>query len=425
MKNDRYRSRLVDEKINNYLKAFGAICIEGPKWCGKTWTSEHHAESEIKLQDPANNYQNRSLAEMSPLMILKGDSPRLIDEWQDVPPLWDAVRSEVDRTGQKGQFILTGSSTPNRKDIKHSGAGRIARIHMLPMSLYEAGYSDGKISLKDICYGRADDVMTGEVDLKDLIDFILRGGWPDNIDIPLSAASLVPKQYVEAIITDDSARIDGIQRDTLKMRRLLKSLARNESTTATNRTLIRDIKDQDGDEIMPKTVTEYLNVFDRLYLLNDQPAYSSSMRSSVRIKQQAKHHFCDPSIAASLMNCTPDNLMNDLNTLGFLFEGLVERDLGIYAETLDGKLYHYQDYKGREIDAVIELPDGNWCGFEIKLGAGEIDVGASNLLKISSEFEEDPKSKKPQALCVVCGMSNAAYRRPDGVYVVPITSLKN
>lgn len=425
MKNDRYRSRLIDEKIDNYLKAFGAICIEGPKWCGKTWTSEHHAESEIKLQDPANNYQNRSLAEMSPLMILKGDSPRLIDEWQDVPPLWDAVRSEVDRTGQKGQFILTGSSTPNRKDIKHSGAGRIARIHMLPMSLYEAGYSDGKISLKDICYGKADDVMTGEVDLKDLIDFILRGGWPDNIDIPLSAASLVPKQYVEAIITDDSARIDGVQRDTLKMRRLLKSLARNESTTATNRTLIRDIKDQDGDEIMPKTVTEYLNVFDRLYLLNDQPAYSSSMRSSVRIKQQSKHHFCDPSIAASLMNCTPDNLINDLNTLGFLFEGLVERDLGIYAETFDGKLYHYQDYKGREIDAVIELSDGNWCGFEIKLGAGEIDAGASNLLKISAEFDEDPKSKKPQALCVVCGMSNAAYRRPDGVYVVPITSLKN
>lgn len=425
MKNDRYRSRLIDEKIDNYLKAFGAICIEGPKWCGKTWTSEHHAESEIKLQDPANNYQNRSLAEMSPLMILKGDSPRLIDEWQDVPPLWDAVRSEVDRTGQKGQFILTGSSTPNRKDIKHSGAGRIARIHMLPMSLYEAGYSDGKISLKDICYGKADDVMTGEVDLKDLIDFILRGGWPDNIDIPLSAASLVPKQYVEAIITDDSARIDGVQRDTLKMRRLLKSLARNESTTATNRTLIRDIKDQDGDEIMPKTVTEYLNVFDRLYLLNDQPAYSSSMRSSVRIKQQSKHHFCDPSIAASLMNCTPDNLMNDLNTLGFLFEGLVERDLGIYAETFDGKLYHYQDYKGREIDAVIELSDGNWCGFEFKLGAGEIDAGASNLLKISAEFDEDPKSKKPQALCVVCGMSNAAYRRPDGVYVVPITSLKN
>ena len=425
MDNDRYRSRLVDKKLSTYLKAFGAVCIEGPKGCGKTWTSEHHAASEIKLQDPENNYQNRRLAELSPLIVLKGESPRLIDEWQDVPPIWDAVRSEVDRTGKKGQFILTGSSTPNRKGIKHSGAGRIAKIHMLPMSLFEAGYSDGKISLKDICYGRADDVMTGEVDLKDLIDYILRGGWPANIGVPLNVASLVPKQYIDAIITDDSFRIDGIQHDTLKMQRLLRSLARNESTTAANRTLIRDIKDQDATEITPKTVTEYLNIFDRLYLLNDQPAYSSSMRSSVRIKQQAKHHFCDPSIAASLMNCTPDNLMNDLNTLKFLFEGLVERDLGIYTETFDGKLYHYQDYKGREIDAVIELPDGNWCGFEIKLGAGEIDAGASNLLKISSEFAADPKAKKPQALCVVCGMSNAAYRRPDGVYVVPITALKD
>lgn len=425
MNNDRYRRRLIDDKIDTYLKAFGAVCIEGPKWCGKTWTSEHHASSEIKLQEPSDNYQNRRLAELSPLMVLQGESPRLIDEWQEVPPIWDAVRSEVDKTGVKGQFILTGSATPNRKNIRHSGAGRIARIHMMPMSLYEAGYSDGKISLKDICYGKTDNVMTGKVDLKDLIDFILRGGWPDNIGIPLNIASLVPWQYVEAIIADDASRIDGVQRDTLKMRRLLKSLARNESTTATNQTLIRDIKDQDGAEITAKTVNDYLNVFDRLFLLNDQPAYASSMRSSVRVKQQAKRHFCDPSIAASLMNCTPDNLMNDLNTLGFLFEGLVERDLGIYADTFDGKLYHYQDYKGREIDAVIELPDGNWCGFEIKLGAGEIDAGASNLLRISNEFAEDPKAKKPQALCVVCGMSNAAYRRPDGVYVVPITSLKD
>lgn len=197
------------------------------------------------------------------------------------------------------------------------------------------------------------------------------------------------------------------------------------STTAAVRTLIRDIRDQDGDEITPRTISDYLDVFQRLFLTNDTPACASSLRSSVRVKQQAKRHFCDPSIAAALMHCTADNLVGDLNTLEFLFEGLVERDLCIYAETFGAKLYHYQDYKGREIDAVLELEDGNWCGFEIKLGAGEIDTGAKNLLKISHDFELDPKAKKPQSLCVICGMSNAAYRRPDGVYVVPITALKN
>lgn len=425
MKNDRYLKRLIDERIELYLSAFGAVCIEGPKWCGKTWTSEFHAESEIKLQDPAGNYQNRNLAKMSPLMILQGEYPRLIDEWQDVPEIWDAVRSEIDKTGEKGRFILTGSSTPNRKGIMHSGAGRIGRIKMHTMSLYEAGYSDGKISLEDICEGKAGDILTGEVELDRLVDYIIRGGWPDNIDIPLQAAALVPKQYVEAIIDDDSSRIDGIQRDTTKMRKLLKSLARNECTTASNRTLLRDIREQDGEVMTPNTVSEYLDVFNRLFLINDQPAYASSMRSSVRIKQQVKRHFCDPSIAASLMNCTRDNLVNDLNTLGFLFESLVERDLEIYGETFGAKCYHYQDYRGREIDAILELEDGSWCGFEIKLGAGEIEAAAANLLKIKKDFESDPKAKDPRALCVVCGMSNAAYRRPDGIYVVPITSLKN
>lgn len=264
-----------------------------------------------------------------------------------------------------------------------------------------------------------------EVCLQDLIEYVLRGSWPENIAVSLQSAMLVPAQYVEAIITDDALRMEHKQRDTIKMRRLLRSLARNESTTATNRTLIRDIREQDGEEIMPQTISEYLDVFQRLFLLNDQPAYSASMRSSVRIKQQVKHHFCDPSIAAALMQCTPENLVRDLNTLGLLFEGLVERDLGIYADTFDGKLYHYQDYKGQKIDAVIEHPDGNWYGFEIKLGAEEIDAGAENLLRISREFEADPKAQKPQALWVICGISKAAYRRPNGVYVVPITSLRN
>lgn len=425
MENLQYRNRLIDDKIDLHLRAFGAVCIEGPKWCGKTWTSEHHASSEIKLQDPTGNYQNRRMAELSPMTVLQGEQPRLVDEWQDVPQIWDAVRSAVDMTGKKGQYILTGSATPRHKGVMHSGAGRIARIHMRTMSLYEAGYSSGEISLRDICEGMAPDRMTGEVQLRDLADYIIRGGWPESVGQPIEEAALLPSQYLEAVINDDASRIDDVNRDVTKMRRLLRSLARNESTTATIRTLIRDIQERDGELLVPRTITEYLDVFSRLFLIQDQPAYASSVRSSVRLKQQAKRHFCDPSIAASLMGCSVTSLMGDLQTLGFLFESLVERDLGIYADTFGGRLFHYQDYAGREIDAVIELEDGNWCGFEIKLGAGEIDAGAASLLRIAQEFVKDPKAKEPKALCVICGMSNAAYRRPDGVYVVPITALRN
>ena len=425
MKNDRYKERLVDEKVKQYLKAFGAVSIEGPKWCGKTWTSEHHAKSEIRIGDPEGNFQNRHLAEISPGMVLDGDKPHLIDEWQEVPAIWDAVRAKVDEKGEKGRFILTGSSTSNHKGIMHSGAGRIGRIQMHPMSLFEAGFSSGKVSLHDICTKQAGDHATGSVSIEALIDHIVRGGWPDNIETPLDAASLIPGQYISAIITDDAYRIDGTKRDTVKMMKLLRSLARNESTTVSNKILKRDIREKDADDIEDSTIRNYLDIFQRLFLLDNQRPFSASIRSSVRVKQQEKRHFCDPSLACALLGATPEMLLNDLNTLGFLFEALVERDLRIYAETFDASLYHYQDYKNREIDAVIEMRDGNWCGFEIKLGANEIDAGASNLLKIADEFASDPKAKKPAALCVVCGMSNAAYMRPDGVYVVPVTALRS
>ena len=425
MKNERYRPRIIDEQVEKYLSVFGAVCIEGPKWCGKTWTSSWHANSEIYIGDPAGNYQNRRLAQMEPNMVLTGEAPRLIDEWQEVPPLWDAVRAAVDKSGQKGQFILTGSSTPNRKGVLHSGAGRIARLHMRPMSLYESGDSSGAVSLLDILHGDAPNVMTGEVKLARLADLIVRGGWPQSIGLPVEDAALLPRQYIDAIIGDDVFRLDGVKRDLTKMRRLLRSLARNESTTASNKTLARDVKEADGDDIASVTVAEYLNIFARLFLTDDQPPFATSMRSSVRVKQAAKRHFCDPSLAASLLNATPQKLLNDLNTFGFLFEALVERDLKIYAESYGGALFHYQDYKEKEIDAVVELPGGEWCAIEIKLGAGEIDQAAQNLLSLNASFEQDQSSRRPAALCVVCGLSNAAYRRPDGVYVVPPTALKN
>ena len=419
-----YRPRIIDNKIEEYLGVFGALCIEGPKWCGKTWTSSFHSRSEIYLGDPAGNFQNRNLAELSPDLVLQGEPPRLIDEWQEVPPLWDAVRFHVDQSSEKGLFILTGSSTPNHKGILHSGAGRIARIRMRPMSLYESGDSSGMVSLGDLCADRVESVMTGEVRLTDLIGYILRGGWPASLGLSIKEASLLPRQYLDAIVDDDVYRIDGVKRDTTKIRLLLRSLARNESTTATNRSLKNDVKEKDDEDIDVDTIASYLDIFSRLFLIENQQPFSSKIRSSVRVKQAEKRHFADPSLAAALLGATEEKLLGDLNTLGFLFEALCERDLRIYTDAFGGQLYHYQDYQNREVDAVIQLPGGEWCAFEIKLGANQIDEAAAVLVKLKNDIAKEPGGIPPKVLCVVCGMSNAAYKRADGVYVVPITALR-
>ena len=424
MEREDYRPRLIDNIIDSYLEAFGAVCVEGPKWCGKTWTSSYHCKSEIMLGNPDGNFQNRQLAQMSPSLVLEGETPRLIDEWQEVPPLWDAVRYKVDQSGNKGQFILTGSATPNHKGILHSGAGRIAKLRMRPMSLFESGNSSGDISLKDICEGRIEPKISGEVDLRKLIDFIIRGGWPANQETTLKQAAYLPIQYIRAVLDDDVYRIDNVKRDKHKMELLLRSLARNEATTVTNKKLKNDIKEIDDEDIDVETVSAYLDVFQRLFLTDNQKPFEAKLRSSIRIKQAEKRHLSDPSLAAALLNATPEMLLNDLNTLGFLFEALCERDLKIYAESFDAELYHYQDYNNNEMDAVIAMPDGKWCGFEIKLGANQIDMAAENLIKIKNEIKASG-GIAPDSLCVICGLSNAAYQRPDGVFVVPITALRN
>ncbi|HJA12810.1 MAG TPA: DUF4143 domain-containing protein [Candidatus Mediterraneibacter merdipullorum] len=424
MENSGYRFRIIDRKIDEYLSIFGALCIEGPKWCGKTWTSSFHSKSEIYLGDPAGNFQNRNLAQLSPELVLQGESPRLIDEWQEVPPLWDAVRFYVDQKGEKGQFILTGSATPNHKGILHSGAGRIARLRMRPMSLYESGDSGGQVSLGSLCRGEFQPVMTGEVDLRDLISYIIRGGWPASLGLSAEDAAVLLRQYLDAIVEDDVYRMDGVRRDTVKMRLLLRSLARNESTTATNRVLKNDVKQKDDEDIDADTIASYLDIFTRLFLTENQPPYAGKIRSSVRVKQAEKRHFCDPSIAAALLGATPEMLLGDLETLGFLFEALCERDLRIYGESFDARLYHYQDYQNKEIDAVLQMPDGEWCAFEIKLGANQIDDAAESLVRLKNDIEKEEGGHPPKILCVICGMSSAAYQREDGVYVVPLTALR-
>jgi len=421
----KYRRRIIDKTIETYLEVSGAICIEGPKWCGKTWTSAYHSKSEFLVGDPANNFSNRQLAELNPSLILQGDAPRLIDEWQEVPAIWDATRAEVDRRHAKGQIILTGSSTPKTKGIMHSGAGRIVRLRMRTMSLYESGDSSGKISLEELCNGSLTMQLLEEVPLEKLASIIVRGGWPENITVNDKKAHLMPRAYMETVVDEDLNNLDdGVEYNKHKAQLLLRSLARNESTTVSDSALLKDIIEQDSESMSRNTITKYLEALNRLFLFNNQLPFSPNLRSSLRVKQSEKRHFSDPAMACALLNITADKLLSDLNTFGFLFEALVERDLAIYAESFGAKLFHYQDYKNNEIDAVIELEDGDWCAFEIKLGAKKIDEGAENLISVCNDIVANG-GKAPKMMCVICGLSNAAYQRPDGVYVVPVIALKN
>ncbi len=425
MKIEKYKRRILDDKIEHYLKIFGAISIEGPKYCGKTWAGRYHSNSEILLHKTTGGQSNNvELAKISPSIVLEGEKPRLIDEWQEATNLWDEIRIDVDKTGLKGQYILTGSSTPNRKGIAHSGAGRYGKIHLRTMSLYESGDSTGEVSLESICKNEFKGKATGEVDLRNLARLVIRGGWPANLDYSAKDASDAIEEYINLIIDDDLNRLDGINRDKHKVRLLLKSLARNESTTVSNMTLKKDINEKDNEDIDIDTLASYLNALDRLFLLDNDEPFSTNVRSSVRVKQSEKRHFADPSIACALLDIKEESkLINDLNTFGFLFEAMVERDLKIYADSFNAKCYHYQDYQDKEIDSVIELENGDWCAFEIKLGANQIEKAANDLLNLKKQIEKE-KGKAPSVLCVICGLTNAAYKRPDEVYVVPITALK-
>lgn len=423
MRNQDYLPRIIDKAVERHLRTFGAVCIEGAKWCGKTWTANIHSNSSIYLGDPAGNFQNKSLAKIDPKLVLEGDSPRLIDEWQEVPELWDAVRFEVDQRGRKGQFILTGSATPAQKGILHSGAGRISTLRMRPMSLYESKDSSGQISFEAVCNGNYMNIGVDEASLDRIIKLIIRGGWPGSLDIEASDYTVLAREYLNATINHDIYRLEGINRNTRKMNLLLRSLARNESTTVSMSTLRRDISEHQEEELDGDTISTYLTLFGRMFLIENQKAFSSNIRSSTRLKKLDKRHFVDPSLACALLNATPKMLIKDLNTLGFLFEALCERDLRIYVESFNAKLYHYQDYDGDEIDSVVELENGDWIAMEIKLGSNQIDEAANALIRIKNKIIDDG-GKPPKVMCIVCGICKAAYLRDDGVYVVPITALK-
>lgn len=418
IKCEGYRERIIDETVERYLKVFGAVCIEGPKWCGKTWTSLNHANSVIYIASSENNFQNRTLAEIEPDAVLKGEEPRLVDEWQEVPLLWDAVRFNVDKGARKGMFILTGSSTPIRKGVLHSGTGRIAKLRMRPMSLFESGESSGVISLKELFNGVIDAKMGQGLSLEGLARLVIRGGWPGSTQLEQDI-SLVPKAYIKSLLEEDVYKLDETKYDSQKMERLLKALARNNATIVSKTTLRNDIDEDSKIDI--DTISNYLSVFKRLFVIEEIPPFSPNIRSSVRVGRTVKRIFVDSSLACGLIGASEDKLIGDLHTFGFMFENLVLRDLLIYAESIGARVYHYRDDKNREVDAIIELEDGRYGAFEIKLGANGVDNGAASLLRFKEALDDD----KLVVLVVITGLGNAAYKRDDGVIVVPINQLRN
>lgn len=419
-----YKERLIDKKITRYLNVFGAICIEGPKWCGKTWTSLHHSQSVTYMTET----ENKNLAAIDPKYIFTKERPQLIDEWQLVPSIWDSVRHECDSDQNKGKFILTGSTTLTKEEsegeVYHSGAGRIAPLKMYTMSLYESGDSTGEISITDMIEHKEIGTYTPKKDLISIAKLIIRGGWPENISISDEDISIIPKEYIESIIKKDIHERKDKKRDSEKMRKLLKSLARNESSTVGYETIVKDIMEweTEGELIESrKTVQDYISVLDALYLTCYEEAYSINYRSSKRVGKTSKRHLVDPSLSASLLNLTPEKLLKDLNTFGLLFEALVERDLRIYADYLDGKLYHFRDNSsGDEVDAIMEFKDGEYAAIEIKLGYNKIEDAKTSLKKFYDKVE-----RKPIFMCIILGECSAIIKdKETGIYILPITALK-
>lgn len=419
---DKYLKRLVDDRLDKYLKTFGAVSIVGPKWTGKTRTCEEHSKSAFYFTARPGEPNPLELARLDSSYVFKGENPRLIDEWQLMPEVWDMVRGDVDaHRGEKGLYLLAGSSIPPQKKkgnvIKHSGAGRIAKLNMSTMSLFETRDSSGDVSLASLFENAPIEGRIRHVSLAEIIHYIVRGGWPGNLDV--DDVGLLPLDYVERIFDFEIKQLDVPNVDILKFRRFMYSLARNESTVCSISTLAKDAS-VNGRALDDETITGYLSILDALFLLDNQEAFSPEFRSRTRLKIGSKRHFADPSIAVALVGANESNLLKDLRYLGFLFESLVEHDLRLYAEVLGGKVFHYQDYSNDEIDAVFSLADGRFGLIEIKLGyEGVVEDAAANLIRVSDKLE-----RKPEFLAVVSGMAIAPVKRPDGVYVIPLTALR-
>lgn len=416
-----YLSRVCDRLLQEKLHRTGAVLIVGPKWCGKTATASEAARSIIYLQDPDRGRSYLAAADTKPSLLLEGDTPRLIDEWQMAPVLWDAVRFAVDQRGMTGQFILTGSAVPVDNATMHTGTGRIARLAMRTMSLSESGESNGSVSLADLFAGKPLSVGFSTLTIEDISHAICRGGWPAAVKMKSSGNLKLAQDYVDAIIHQDVSRVDGVERNPKRVQLLLRSLARNVASMASNATLLKDIEANEGSFSMP-TLDSYLNALRRIFVIEDQPAWMPSLRSKTAIRTSAKRHFTDPSIAAAALRIDPKALLNDFETFGLLFESLCTRDMRVYAQANDGEVLHYRDRNGLEADMIVALNDGRWGAVEVKLGSRQIEEAAEHLKELAAKVDGE-KMGKPSFLMVLTG-GELAYQREDGVYIVPIGCLR-
>lgn len=420
MKN--YLSRIADKMLSDKLEAKGAVLIKGTKWCGKTTTALQLAKSSLFMQDPENRSQNLTLAELDPKLLLQGETPRLIDEWQLAPNIWDAIRFEVDRRGEFNQFILTGSSLPFADSTFHSGTGRIAHLTMRPLSTWESNDSNGNVSLESLFNGEANVAAKTEMSIQDVAFLICRGGWPVAIDKPEKIALAQAFDYVDSVISSDISISDGIQKDPQRVARLMRSYSRFISSDAKATNIQEDMIANEVDTLSLPTLYTYINALRSIFVIEDLPAWNPNLRSKTAVRTSDTRHFVDPSIAVSALGLGPADLISDLNTMGLLFESMIVRDLRVYADALDGKLYKFRQKDGLECDAVLHIRNGSYGLIEIKLGGSEIEKAAKNLITLKDRIDTT-RMKAPTFLMIIVA-TGYAYTRTDGVHVVPVGCLK-
>ena len=421
-----YRKRIADQLLARKLASKGAVLIEGPKWCGKTTTAEQSAKSILYMSDPENEKQNLLMADISPKTLLAGAVPKLIDEWQIAPKLWDAVRFEVDHRDGPGQFILTGSAVPaSTENIHHTGTGRFSWLMMRPMSLFESGESTGEISLRSLFETPGEIAAKNNLSLEEIAFLTCRGGWPGAYSLKESAALEQAFDYFDAVVKSDISRVDEVKRNPERVRRLMRSYARHQGTQASLTVIHKDISANDADSLQEDTVFSYINALKKIFVVEDMSAWNPNLRSRTSIRTSDTRYYVDPSIGTAALGLGPKDLMSDLKTFGLFFETLCVRDLRVFADALDGNVYHYRDKSGQECDAVIHLRNGSYGLIEIKLGGDElIGEGVSALKSFQNKIDTD-KMKAPAFLMVLTATGQYAYRRKDGVYVVPIGCLKD
>ena len=420
-----YRPRIVDDILEKKLEGCGAVLVEGPKWCGKTTTAEHHAKSVLYMDDPARLTDNVRMAEIEPSRLLDGECPRLLDEWQIAPELWDSVRFTVDHRDGFGQFILTGSAVPaDRTKIMHSGTGRFAWLTMRPMTLWESGESSGDVSLGDLFSGRVKISGESKLGIDELAFLICRGGWPQSLKVKKGVALEQARNYCDAVVNSDVSRADGVNRSPERAKRIMRSLSRFQGSQTAIAAIRKDIVTNDTEGIDEDTIRSYLNALNKIFVIEDAPAWNPNLRSKTAIRTSDTRYFVDPSIAAAISGIGPKDLLNDLNTMGLFLETLCVRDLRVYAQTLDGDVYHYRDGSGLECDAVIHLRNGSYGLVEIKLGGKELVAEGKATLEKLADSIDTAKMKKPSFRMVLTGTGTYAYKDKDGTCIVPIGCLK-